>query len=548
MPPTTLRMFFADRQETWTETYYRMSASLEESMAALKVLAQARVPMLAQDVTLTSLRVVTDPPRGNVINDGVSPNSSSNYDEQIDECVEVTLNAQLVAGGQVYHAARSIRGLPGSLTAGSEGVVSAFDPAGLQALRSWLSILVSQQICIRSANNQVPWTPIAGVGPYALQDSDVAGDPLDGEEIPPESAMILISTLTDAGIPAVDPITGHPSRLQIRGVKWTLDTPASRQAINGRHQVRATLPSAVVIQGQLPEDGQLLVAGFLRPMGIVYPRVVSSTVKGVGTRRTGGRTKYTRVVQPTTLGQATPIMLPAAPSLPSVPLPPRQPASGPGTGIYSNAQDVYEEIRLGYAPPVMGVKYPIGIAQALNYTNTWVVFLSGTDLTVNQNTGISEDILAAIGLPDLFTDKVVATITTNVQSGANLLLCGHSLGGMVAQNAAIRLYFAGYHPSWITTYGAPVTQLSPILVRTQRWMLDGDLVPDASPVGLAMAPIGHPEQTHFFEPDIADNAVDAHLNYFLCHGLLSWDAFGFYSPGGVPDVLITGPVGRFPSK
>ena len=62
--------------------------------------------------------------------------------------------------------------------------------------------------------------------------------------------------------------------------------------------------------------------------------------------------------------------------------------------------------------------------------------LSGTEIALNQSTEIITDLLSGFNLESAYYRNVVNTIVANVPKNANLILAGHSLGGMIAQQVA----------------------------------------------------------------------------------------------------------------
>ena len=108
------------------------------------------------------------------------------------------------------------------------------------------------------------------------------------------------------------------------------------------------------------------------------------------------------------------------------------------TRTYSNAAEIYTLVRDGYNG---GAKGPISITkgtlkQGFSSKTVYLVTLSGTELVLNQSTEVLTDLFSGFDLDNAYYWNVVRVIQQNVPRGANIILAGHSLGGMVAQQVA----------------------------------------------------------------------------------------------------------------
>ena len=108
------------------------------------------------------------------------------------------------------------------------------------------------------------------------------------------------------------------------------------------------------------------------------------------------------------------------------------------TRTYSNAAEIYTLVRDGYNG---GEKGPISITkgtlkQGFSTKTVYLVTLSGTELVLNQSTEVLTDLFSGFDLDNAYYWNVVRVIQQNVPRGANIILAGHSLGGMVAQQVA----------------------------------------------------------------------------------------------------------------
>jgi Lipase (class 3) len=141
-------------------------------------------------------------------------------------------------------------------------------------------------------------------------------------------------------------------------------------------------------------------------------------------------------------------------------------------------------------------QHPIGIARVWTRSSAGdvnhaapmcLVVLSGTEPTVfAQATTLPEDVRAAIlnTEDDDFFYAIMLALGTAVQKGycdrgARLVLAGHSLGGMEAQNVAANLIRqnANFYVSNIVTFGSPLTAGLPGRVNIQRFTTIGDPIP-----------------------------------------------------------------------
>ena len=105
---------------------------------------------------------------------------------------------------------------------------------------------------------------------------------------------------------------------------------------------------------------------------------------------------------------------------------------------FTNAPEVYTYVRDGYNQGTLG---PISITKGTlkngsSSKTIWLVTLSGTEIALNQSTEVVTDLLSGFNLESAYYRNVVNTIVANVPKNSNLILAGHSLGGMIAQQVA----------------------------------------------------------------------------------------------------------------
>lgn len=113
-------------------------------------------------------------------------------------------------------------------------------------------------------------------------------------------------------------------------------------------------------------------------------------------------------------------------------------ASATNNQTFTEAPQLYTYVRDGYNHGTLG---PISITKGTlkngsSSKTVYLVTLSGTEIALNQSTEIITDLLSGFNLESAYYRNVVNTIVANVPKNANLILAGHSLGGMIAQQVA----------------------------------------------------------------------------------------------------------------
>ena len=138
---------------------------------------------------------------------------------------------------------------------------------------------------------------------------------------------------------------------------------------------------------------------------------------------------------------------------------------GRKTVTYTEANQVASLVQLGYSK--VGSNGPISITRGqLRYKNwfwwktedVYLVCLSGTDTDAeNQTTDWWTDLLSGFEFDNQYVRNIKATIRANVPAGSNLIITGHSLGGMVAQQvAADKDLKREYNFMNTVTFGSPL--------------------------------------------------------------------------------------------
>ncbi|MGX8692598.1 MAG: hypothetical protein ACSW8E_02450 [Clostridia bacterium] len=129
------------------------------------------------------------------------------------------------------------------------------------------------------------------------------------------------------------------------------------------------------------------------------------------------------------------------------------------TRTFTTAPEIYQLVRDGYN---QGEKGPISVTKGtlksgFSTKTVYLVTLSGTELVFNQSTDVITDLLSGFNLQSPYYYNVVNVITQNIPRGSNLILAGHSLGGMIAQQvAANSTVKAGYNVLNTVCFGSPL--------------------------------------------------------------------------------------------
>ena len=129
------------------------------------------------------------------------------------------------------------------------------------------------------------------------------------------------------------------------------------------------------------------------------------------------------------------------------------------SATYTNAAEIAQLVDDGYN---QGTKGPITITKGTLRTTfssktVYLITLSGTEWVFNQSTEALTDLFSGFNLQNSYYYNVVNIISANVPKGSNLILAGHSLGGMIAQQvAADTTIKRNYNILNTVTFGSPL--------------------------------------------------------------------------------------------
>lgn len=159
---------------------------------------------------------------------------------------------------------------------------------------------------------------------------------------------------------------------------------------------------------------------------------------------------------------------------------PKISAKAANTVTYSNASEIATCVFKGYNGGTYG---PIIITQGTLTKNgtqksVYLITLSGTELVSNQTTGYLTDALSGFNLKNKYYTNVVNTIRANIPANANLILAGHSLGGMIAQQVASNSTIkSNYNVLNTVCFGSPLLAAGTREGTVKRLGDKSDLVP-----------------------------------------------------------------------
>ena len=536
MSPFECKIVLVDPPLCWTETYYRLDAGSVQAMAALRQLAQVRRGLIGGTVAVARLRTARLDGVSDVYVDGLSPGPVGPPATHPTLAILCRLAAGVSLANRLYSTPLYLRGCPALFferggTTPAPGLTAA---AG--SLQVFFDTLVRLGFCLQVASRDLRQYPIQAIARYATANADCASDPLDPATLTPtDSRVVLVGDF--AGLVADAALAGtQPPRVRVRGLTWWPRQVLKRGQLDGVHQVASLDPGAVVIPATVPATGTAQKKGTVRLAQFVYPPIAGGSIEGVTRRDTGGRSKMKTILPPTTqpaLRIGVPFAVERGPSLTWEPV---DYITIPYTTLHT-AQDTAREIFMGYDVLPDGTVEPLGIYKILNRKDSWLITLSGTSKNQNSATYISEDITAGIGpdLPNKYMFRLQRVLPFVVPKGHRIVLAGHSLGAMIAQNVIPDLTLDGYECFGYLSIGGPLVRVGEDYPILNRLILKYDLANEFTPLGIVIA--GGPAKYLWYTvlPDeTLNNPYTAHNGYPTSTLMLDYTPFGTKFPAGLP--------------
>lgn len=231
---------------------------------------------------------------------------------------------------------------------------------------------------------------------------------------------------------------------------------------------------------------------------------------------------------------------------------PPPPCSGP---LIRNAQQLAQLIFSNYQTEPIFIAH---LCSPPSPPDTYLVALSGRQSgKTGQAVGVEAIIESALRQEDGYSRAVQQSLVKlGVPPGANIIVAGHSLGGMVAQN--LPLLTQEWPFRRVITFGSPImNQLRLPAATTRRFAVRGDLVVIEAPYWAAR--LG--AKTLFYPADISGfsglpiwvdggrgflNPIELHDAYPHSVDLLSYDALGDFRGSGILE-LDSARMARFPA-
>lgn len=188
------------------------------------------------------------------------------------------------------------------------------------------------------------------------------------------------------------------------------------------------------------------------------------------------------------------------------------------TVTYTQANEIAEYCYQGYNEGTLG---PIIITKGRLQKKSvdqevYLITLSGTEIVENQSTGYLTDLKVGFNLDNPYLRNVINIISANIPAGSNLILAGHSLGGMVAQQVAANdTIKKNYNVLNTVTFGSPLISAGNREGDVKRLGDNSDVVPYLSVTGSITKEIWKIAGLHRENGGYGVNAVDAHINSYL---------------------------------
>lgn len=195
------------------------------------------------------------------------------------------------------------------------------------------------------------------------------------------------------------------------------------------------------------------------------------------------------------------------------------------TRIYTQLNQIAEQCFKGYNN---GTRGPISINKGVLTKNgrrsdIYLICLSGTEFVKNQSTGLMTDLKAGFEQNSPFLLRLASVINSTIPKGANLVFAGHSLGGMIAQQASGHASIRNnYNILNVVTFGSPLINPFGREGEIRRVGDTSDVVPYLSAMGtmLFLWQVGglNREDGHY-----NGNSYNAHIKSYLRSDI--WGAY-----------------------
>lgn len=542
MPLWKCTLHLVQKPYGWSETFYRRSETGAEALKKTVALAVGRAQLLAQGVNI--VRVEVHPLgtwRTNLVA-GIKPTPLPGPASPATSGLIIRFAGRLPGLDVFYRRTWLLRGLPERFFRGPGRAGSQYDPALVAKAIGWLDSLNRDGWLLQVAAKDNPWHPVGDILLSALGDVDIVGNPLG--QLAPAPVDTVLNVLLPAGIriPEHDPETGKRATVFIRNVQWSDPRAARRAKVNGLHTVLGSAPGLVQLGGKWPGRGEYGASGWLQLRQTGWAEIVSSSIGGTGGRKTG-KPRYPNALP---VGADNPGPDEQAPSGPGEAPEPGDWNPGPVADTLSDLSDTQAYVWDNYQTDGAGNYLAISIAPIVNKPHTWIVALSGTWLTTFPATQILADITAALGQSSGYLFNVVAAVSATVPAGDKLIFAGHSLGGMIAQQAALACGALGRPAERLITFGSPLVAYPPGGAVIHRFAFPGDCVVCLSPAGGLLCLAGSPEQTFLDPGDISLNCADRHTQYPGAPALHQYDHEGTFIQGQGAEPYAMGAKLRFP--
>ncbi len=150
------------------------------------------------------------------------------------------------------------------------------------------------------------------------------------------------------------------------------------------------------------------------------------------------------------------------------------------TVTYTSSPEIFNLVCEGYNE---GEKGPVIITKGslksgFSTKTVYLITLSGTDNVAKQSTGYVTDLLSGFCLKNAYLENVVSIVNKNIPKNSNIILAGHSLGGMICQQvAADSTIKANYNVLNTVCFGSPLLAAGSREGETKRLGDTSDVVP-----------------------------------------------------------------------